>query len=52
MTNNQKKHLRWIMRNEERNRHDLDIAEDVGCTIATVKKYRNAITPNKSRSEA
>lgn len=43
MTNEQKSLLRWIIRNEA-HRTDKDIADDVECNIATVKKYRKALT--------
>lgn len=39
MTNAEKGYLRSIMRKRDP-RSDKDIAEDVGCSIATVRKYR------------
>lgn len=42
MTNEQKGLLRWIIRNEG-TRTDKDIADDVECTIGTVRKYRKAL---------
>lgn len=41
MTNAQKGYLRSIMRKRDQ-RTDAEIAADVGCTIATVRKYRKA----------
>jgi DNA-binding CsgD family transcriptional regulator len=40
VTNEQKRELRWIMRNES-HRTNRDIADDVDCAIATVRKYRH-----------
>lgn len=44
MTNAQKSLLRWIIRNGGK-RTDKDIADDVECHVATVRKYRRALAP-------
>lgn len=46
MNNEQKRELHWIMRNEPW-RDDNRIADDVECTLQTVKKYRKACAPKR-----
>lgn len=43
MTNEQKRELRWLIRNEG-DRSDERIAEIVDCSITTVKRYRRALS--------
>lgn len=42
MTKADKAFLRWVMRNKPE-RTNKDIADDIGCTVATVRKYRRAL---------